>query len=461
MKGMILMVKDMTKGTPWKLILAFFLPTLAGNLFQQFYSMVDTVIVGRFVSVEALAAVGATGFISFLVLGFATGLTNGFSVITAQRFGSGDEDGVRRSVAVCILLSVGFTVVLTALSIATTMPLMRLMNTPENIIEDAALYINIIYLGIGATMYYNMIAGILRALGDSRTPLYFLILSSLLNVGLDLLFILKFHMGVAGAAWATVISQLFSAVCCTVWCARKYPILHLKRENFRVEWLFVCSHLNVGVPMAFQFSVTAVGCLVLQSAINVFGSDVIASFTAAGKVESLVTQPLATMGTTMAVYCGQNLGAGRIDRIRKGLRDAICFSMAFSVLAAAVNFFGGAAITGLFMDEPTREILDYAQQYLNTISVFFPFLGVLFIYRNSLQSMGESFIPLMGGVGEFAARLAAALTLPQLIGYAGICLASPLAWIAAAVPLTVKYLVMLKKGQLEQLYQKTRLPGEG
>ncbi|MDD2955657.1 MAG: MATE family efflux transporter [Oscillospiraceae bacterium] len=454
------MAKDMTKGTPWKLILIFFAPTLAGNLFQQLYSMVDTIIVGRFISVEALAAVGATGFISFLVLGFAIGLTGGFSVITAQRFGSGDEEGVRRSVAVCILLSVIFTVVLTALSTATTMPLLRLLNTPDNIIQDAADYINVIYLGIVATMYYNMIAGILRALGDSKTPLYFLILSSLVNVGLDLVFIINLDMGVAGAAWATVLSQLISAVLCTLWCAKKYPILHLKRENFRVDWQFVCSHLNVGVPMAFQFSVTAVGCLVLQSAINVFGSDVIASFTAAGKVENLVTQPLGTMGTTMAVYCGQNLGAGRIDRIRKGLRDSMIMSMIFSVAGAAINFFWGGAVTGLFMDQPTAQIIGYAQQYLNTIAVFFPFLAVLYIYRNALQSMGESFVPLMGGVGEFLARLAAALILPGLIGYAGICLASPLAWIAAAVPLTAKYLAMLKKGQLQKLYERSRLPGE-
>lgn len=444
MKGECVMVQDMTKGKPWKLILAFSIPLLIGNVFQQLYSMVDTIIVGRFVSVEALAAVGSTGSMSFLILGFVMGITSGFSVITAQRFGARDEDGVRRSVAMSIVLCVAITILLTLLSVFGADPMLRLMNTPDNIFADASIYIKIIYAGLFASVYYNMISSILRALGDSKTPLYFLLVSSLLNVVLDLIFIINFHMGAAGAAVATVISQLVSAVLCTIYTAKRYHMLKLKREDFQFDWVFACSHLNIGLPMAFQFSVTAVGVMVLQSALNVFGSTAIAAYTAASKVEMLVTQPFATLGITMATYCGQNKGADSFERIHAGMNSCVIMCMITCVIASLINFFGGHAFTQLFMSGNDAEVFAYSQEYLNMIAVFYPALGILYIYRNGLQGMGESMVPMLGGVVEFVARLAVCILLPAYLGYTAICIASPAAWVATSVLLVWKYIKVVK-----------------
>lgn len=438
------MVQDMTKGTPWKLIVAFSIPLLIGNIFQQLYSMVDTIIVGRFVSVEALAAVGSTGSMSFLILGFVMGITSGFSVITAQRFGAQDEAGIRRSIATSITLCVMITILLTVVALVSADPLLRLMNTPANIFEDASVYIKLIYLGLFASMYYNMISGILRALGDSRTPLYFLLVSSILNVVLDLVFIINFHMGAAGAAIATVISQLVSAVLCTMYTAKRYQMLKLTREDFRFDWIFACSHLNIGLPMAFQFSVTAVGVMVLQSALNVFGSTAIAAYTAASKVEMLVTQPFATLGITMATYCGQNKGANAFDRIHTGMNSCVMMCMITCVIAGMINVFGGHAFTQLFMSGGDDAVFQYSQQYLNTIALFYPALGVLYIYRNGLQGMGESLVPMLGGVVEFIARLAVCIFLPAVLGYTAVCIASPAAWVATSLLLVWKYVRVVR-----------------
>lgn len=438
------MMMDMTKGSPWKLILYFSLPLLLGNIFQQLYSMVDTIIVGRFVSVEALAAVGSTGAMSFLILGFAMGITSGFSVITAQRFGANDEDGVRHSVAMSILLCIAFTIILTTVAMLGAKPMLEFMNTPQDIMEDALQYILIIYGGLGATMYYNMISGILRALGDSKTPLYFLILSSILNVGLDLVLILGFSMGAAGAAYATVISQLVSALFCTLYTKKHYPLLSLKKQDFHFDWIFMCSHLNLGLPMALQFSVTAVGIMILQGALNVFGSTVIAAYTAASKVEMLVTQPFATLGVTMATYCGQNRGANDWHRIRQGMKSCIWMGVISCILASGINLFLGHGFTSLFLNQDSEVVYEYAQLYLTTIAVFYPALTLLYMLRNGLQGMGESFVPMMGGVAEFFARLLVCLWLPAYLGYFGVCLASPMAWLAADVPLLWKYRKLMK-----------------
>lgn len=443
-KGEFCMVQDMTKGTPWKLILSFSIPLLIGNIFQQLYSMVDTIIVGRFVSVEALAAVGSTGSMSFLILGFVMGITSGFSVITAQRFGANDEAGVRRSVAMSMELCIIATVLLTIIAVLGAKPMLHLMNTPANIFEDASIYITIIYAGLFASVYYNMVSSISRALGDSKTPLYFLLVSSILNVILDLLFIVSFQMGASGAAIATVISQFVSAVLCTIYMAKRYTILKLKKEDFRFDWLFACSHLNIGLPMAFQFSVTAVGIMVLQSALNAFGSTAIAAYTAASKVEMLVTQPFATLGVTMATYCGQNKGANDFQRIHKGMTSCVVMCMVACVIASLINIMGGHAFTQLFMSEADPDVFQYSQQYLTTIAVFYPALGLLYIYRNGLQGMGESLVPMLGGVVEFIARLVVCLWLPSMLGYTAICMASPAAWVATTVLLLWKYVQVVK-----------------
>lgn len=440
----------MTTGNPVKLILFFSIPLLIGNVFQQFYSMVDTIIVGRYVGVQALAAVGVTGSLSFLILGFTFGLTGGFSVIIAQRFGANDEDGLRKSVATSTILSIISTIIITLASMLSAKPVLSLMNTPDDIINDATIYIIIIYAGTCATVFYNMIAGILRSLGDSKTPLYFLILSSILNIILDLFFILNFNMGVRGAAYATVIAQGISGILCLIYALKKYPILRLKKEDWIWDKNFALKHLNVGIPMALQFSITATGVMVLQTALNAFGSTVIAAYTAASKVEQIVTQPGISFGTTMATYCGQNLGAGKYDRIKEGVKKGSIITIMVSIIAAVVLFVFGKSLSTLFISSDQIEALNYSKQYLNTVAIFLPILGMLFIYRNSLQGIGDAFIPMMAGVAELVARVIVAFTFPAFIGYIGICLASPFAWIGATIPMAIKYRILIKRMLIEK-----------
>ena len=429
------MTNDMTTGNPVKLILLFSIPLLIGNIFQQFYSMVDTIIVGRFVGVEALAAVGTTSSMVFLVNGFVMGLTSGFAVLISQKYGAKDEAGVKKAVASSITLSIIATIIVTFISVISAKPLLALMNTPSNIMKDASTYIIILYAGNVAIIFYNMMAAILRALGDSKTPLYFLIVSSVLNIILDLVLIINFKMGVAGAAYATVISQGVSALLCVIYTYKKYKILRLKKEDFKVKKKYYRKHLKVGIPMALQFSITAIGIMTVQSAINIFGSTVIASYAAASKVLQLVMQPATTLGVTMATYCGQNIGAKRYDRIKLGVKKCVQISIITSLISAMVLIFLGK----YFVSNPDAEILSYAQQVLNISAIFFIPLGLIFVYRNALQGIGDSFIPMMAGVYELVARAVVAFTLPKVLEFMGICLADPVAWFAAVIPLAYTY----------------------
>lgn len=438
------MTNDMTKGNPVKLILLFSIPLLIGNVFQQFYSMVDTIIVGRFVGVDALAAVGATGSMVFLVNGFATGLTSGFAVLVSQKFGAKDENGLRKAVASAVTLTVISVIVVTLVSLIGAKPLLKLMNTPENIMGDAHTYIKIIYGGVVATVAYNLIASILRALGDSKTPLYFLIVSSVLNVILDLVFIINFKMGVAGAAYATIISQGVSAILCLIYTYKKFVILRLKKEDFNVKRKYYHKHLKIGIPMALQFSITSIGIMTVQAALNVFGSIVIASYTAASKALQLVMQPAITFGVTMATYCGQNLGAKEYGRIKEGVKECTKISIITSIIAGAVLIFLGKYFVMMFISNPDAEILKYAQQVLDISAIFFIPLGLIFIYRNALQGIGDSFVPMMAGVYELVARAIVAFTLPRYLDFMGICLADPVAWFAAVIPLGITYFRRIK-----------------
>lgn len=447
------MINDMTRGNPVKLILLFSIPLLIGNIFQQFYSMVDTIIVGRFVGVDALAAVGSTGSMVFLVNGFATGLTSGFAVLVSQKFGAKDEKGLRKSVSSAVTLTVISVVIVTLISLICGKPLLKLMNTPDNIMADAYTYIKIIYGGLVTTVAYNLIASILRALGDSKTPLYFLIISSVLNVILDLVFIINFKMGVAGAAYATIISQGVSAILCLIYTYKKFTILRLKKEDFKVKKRYYYKHLKIGIPMALQFSITAIGIMTVQGALNVFGSTVIASYTAASKALQLVMQPAITFGVTMATYCGQNLGAREYGRIKDGVKACTKISIITSIVAGAVLIFLGKYFVMMFITNPDAEILKYAQQVLDISAIFFIPLGLIFIYRNALQGIGDSFIPMMAGAYELIARAIVAFTLPRYLEFWGICLADPVAWFAAAIPLGITYFKriksLLKHGQIK------------
>lgn len=440
--------RDMTVGSPAKHILIFSIPLLLGNLFQQMYSLVDTIIVGQLLGTNALAAVGSTGPMHFLIFGFVSGLTSGFAVITAQKFGAKDYTALKRSAAMNIKLNLISTILFTLFAVFLTKPILHLLNTPQEIFQSAYEYISVVFWGIGAMVLYNTAACLLRAIGDSRSPLYFLIIASILNIILDLLFIIKFNMGVAGAAWATVISQGFSGLISVFYIIKKYSILHLSKEDFQGDIWFAKQHLAIGIPMAAQFSITAVGCMILQGALNIFGSISIAGYTAAQKVEMLVTVSAGTFGVTMANYTGQNLGAKDIKRIKQGTNAGALLCCCFAVVGMIVAMFFHKPLSNLFIDgnSPTSFLcLDAAKTYLFFTAPFYPMLFLIFIYRNVLQSMGHSFMPLMAGVFELLARLIVSYTVPKFIGFAGVCLANAIAWPAAAIPLMITYYIKIKK----------------
>lgn len=436
----------MTSGSPTQLILTFSIPLLIGNLFQQLYSMVDTAIVGRYIGVQALAAVGATGCLSFLIVDFVIGLTAGFAIPISQAFGANDKDRMRHYVAMSIYLSVFISVVMTLLSVACTMPLLKLMRTPADIIDQAYNYIVVIFIGLGAAVFYNMIAGILRALGDSKTPLYFLILSSVINIVLDLVFILKYKTGVEGAAYATVIAQGVSGVLCLAYTIKHHHILHLKKKDFQYNHNSIMRLLHNGLPMALQYSITAIGVMVLQSAVNSLGSMIVAAYTAASKVEQFAMLPFKTLGITMATYAGQNLGAGKIERIQKGIRSSMVMCVICAFLSGALIMLWGPEMLGLFITKgpESAAVIEAAMYYLRLAVIFFIPLGIIFVYRNTLQGMGEGVITMLAGVTELVARCVVALGFTASFGYLAVCLATPAAWVAAAVFLLIVYYVKIK-----------------
>ena len=439
------MTNDLTRGSPAKQILFFTIPLLIGNLFQQFYSMADTMIVGRTIGVEALAAVGATGSISFLIIGFSQGLTSGFAVITAQRFGAGDMDGVRKSVTSGILLGAGITVILTAVSVPLARPVLELMQTPEDILDDAHAYIAVIFAGIGASVMFNLLSNIIRALGDSRTPLLFLAAACVLNIGLDFVLILWCSMGVAGAAVATVFSQLVSGGLCLLYMFRRFPVLRLQRRDWIPERRMLLNESRVGLPMGFQMSIIAIGAMILQIALNRLGSTAIAGFIAAQKIDQLANQPMMSFGITMATYAAQNYGAGNMRRIRAGVRRCILMSVGFSIVCGGALILAAKPMAGLFVGADQPEVLDYVQTYLLLNASLYFLLALLFIFRYTLQGLGKSLVPTIAGVAELLMRTLAALVLANIWGYAGVCLSNPIAWFGALIPLTTAYVLTIRR----------------
>ena len=378
------MEQDMTQGKPLSIILKFTLPLLVGNIFQQFYNMADTIIVGRFVGANALAAVGSTGTVMFLIIGFAQGITAGFTILTSQRYGAKDEKAVRASVANGILLSVLVTILITVVGLSTMKPLLLLMNTPEDIFADAYTYSMLICSGVVACIFYNLFSSLLRAIGNSKVPLFFLVFSACLNVVLDLLLILCFHMGVAGAAIATNISQGVSAVLCLIYIYKNVPVLCPERTQWRLSASDTAYQMRMGIPMALQFSITASGAMVMQAAINLFGSVAVAAFTAASKVQNLVTQGMMSMGQTMASYGGQNYGKGDYHRLEKGVRSALLISVIYSLLAAvAVGLFLRPLLSLFFSgDIDMASLMPWAKTYIYMCAVFYIPLSTIFIFRN-------------------------------------------------------------------------------
>lgn len=441
------METDMTKGNPLPIILKFTLPLLIGNIFQQLYNMVDTIIVGRFVGPNALAAVGSTGTIVFLVIGFSQGMSTGFTVLTSQKFGAGNEEGARRSVANGILLSIFVIIAMTGISLFFLRPLLNLMNTPANIMEDAYTYISIICIGIVASVFYNLFSSFLRAVGNSRIPLVFLIFSACLNVVLDLIFIINFKMGVAGAAWATNLSQGISAVLCLVYIYKKMPVLTPHKHQWKLDKNDTRNQLSVGIPMALQFGITASGTIIMQSAINLFGSTAVAAYTAANKYHSLICQGMMSMGQTMATYAGQNFGKGDIGRIRRGVKMAVGTEVVYSLICSVLLCVSLPFALGLFFtgEVDMSQMLPWAKTYTYLCAAFYIPLSLIFIFRNAMQGCGYGFLPMMGGVVELGARLVTASLAIKLLSYPLSCACDPAAWISAAAFTAVSYRYVMKK----------------
>ena len=441
------MTQAMTKGNPLRLLVSFMVPVLIGNLFQNLYSIVDSMIVGRYLGVNALASVGSVGIVIFGVQGLAIGLTSGFGVVLAQDYGGNREEDLRRHFAAAGFCSVVFACIVTVLLLWGLSGLLRFMNTPLELYGDTKRYTKIIFMGFLGMTAYNFLASTARALGDSRTPLYFLLLSSAMNVILDIIFIRDFHMGVEGAAVATVFSQAASAVLCFIYMFRKYSILRMSGKDIRFSEKDSLDLLRIGLPMALQFFVTSFGGMVLQSALNYLGAAAIAAFSTAQKICQLIQQPGVAVGTARATFVGQNLGAGEGERIREGVRQAIFFTIFLFAVMMLFCFFFGEYAGALFLAEPDEELQKLLRTYFHITTLAYIPLGLIFVYRNALQGLGDGVFPMLGGAFELLGRIAIALFIGTRLGFSGICLADPAAWLAALIPMIPVYYLRLRKLQ--------------
>lgn len=453
---------DLTEGSPFKLIFKFSLPILIGNIFQQLYNMADTIIVGHTVSSDAMSGVGCTSSISFLILGLVWGLTSGFGVRTSQFFGAKDEGGIRRSIAVSFELCIAMTIILTAISVPLTGPLLRAMKTPENYYPYAYWYLITIFLGIGATILYNMAANILRAVGDSRTPLFCLVFAAVLNVILDFVCIVGFKMTHTGAGFATVVSQFISGAVCIAYMFKAYPSLRLKKDDWKFNASMIKGHISVGLPMALQFSITAIGCIFQQTALNGLNDalpGVVTGYTAAVKIDNITFQLFLSIGTACATYAGQNYGARKFGRIRDGVFAAMVFSFVCWIISMVFCLGLGTPITKLFLDGSSgdaamyyNDMIGYSMEYLFYQCILYIFVAVVLVFRNTLQGIGKSAVTTIAGVMELVGRAGASFVLVKHIGYVGVCLSNPLAWIAADIFLLITYYITMKKYGGERTY---------
>lgn len=434
-------VKSMTQGSPVKLLLLFALPLMAGNVFQQLYTVMDTAIVGRALGVQALAALGTVEWMNWMVLGVIQGITQGFSILIAQKFGAEEYGEMRKAVGNACVLAAGCAVVLLLLAQLLTGPAFVIVRAPEEIIPIAGIYLRIIFCGVPVVMTYNMASAVLRALGDSKTPLYAMIAASVTNIALDLLFVLVFGWGVAGAAIATVLAQLLSAVYC-IRIIRRIELLKMSREDFRPE-SEICRRMSVlAAPMAFQNAVIAVGGMIVQIVVNGFGVVFIAGYTATSKLYGMLEVAATSYGYAMTTYAGQNMGAGDKRRISQGIRAGLVISMVTSVIITVMMFVFGRWILGCFIaaDAESGELaLDVAFRFLKIMSAFLPVLYVLHITRSCIQGMGNTVIPMMSGIAEFVMRTGASLVMPMLLGENGILFAEVIAWLGADLILIPGY----------------------
>lgn len=431
--------KDLTTGKPLKLILGFAVPLLLGMLFQQFYSMVDTIIVGKSLGVDQLAGVGSTGAVNFMIIGFCNGVCSGFSIPIAQSFGARDYKRLRKFAVNAACLVVLFSVVMTSLVCILCRQILQWMGTPESIIDYAYQYIFVIFLGIPATYLYNLLSGVIRSLGDSRTPVIFLIISALLNIVFDLIAILGLHMGVAGAAWATVLAQLISGILCLIYMKKQYHILRFEKDELHFDRRMAVTLCSMGIPMGLQYSITAIGSVILQTAVNSLGSSAVAAVTAAGRIANFSCCPFDALGSTMATYAGQNVGAGKLDRVGQGLKSASLVGSGYALLALAVLTLFGQKIALLFVSADETAILGHVGQFLATNAAFYIPLCLVNTVRFCIQGMGYSPLAILAGVCEMVGRILGAVVLVPFLGFTGICFASPIAWVMADLFLIPAY----------------------
>lgn len=434
---------DLTSGNPFWALFKFAVPVIIGNLFQLFYTLADSVIVGKTLGTNALAAVGSTSIIIYFVLCFINGLTGGCGICLGQRCGAKDDAGMRKSIASSAVLSILISLLLTFLCCTFAHQFISIMKIPEDISKESYDYMFIVLLGTSATVFYNMISNILRALGDSKTPLYFLVFSSILNIFLDIIFIIPFNMGVAGAAWATILSQLLSAILSLVVGLKKYQILHIHRQDFYDLKFSLLWHLKTGFQMGFQMSVMCIGQLAMQAVVNALGTAAVAGYTAASKADQVSVLVNNAMMTAISNYVAQNFGAGNKERIRVGVRACLIQTESLNLIMCLGILLLRHPIVEIFLSEPTAEIYHYSDEYLTIVAPFYFLLGVLAVYRTTVQSMGNGHAPFAACIIEFIMRITATLGFSAVLGYFSVCIASPLAWFGACVLLLPCYYKMI------------------
>lgn len=447
-------VKNMTSGSPGKLIILFAIPLMLGNIFQQFYTMVDTMVVGQFVGIQALAALGAADWLVWLVLGLVSGMTQGFSILVSQYYGASEWKKLKKSVAQSYVLTAITALLTLGISQAVVYKVMIFLNTPENVIDMSMMYLRIVFCGIPVIAAYNILAAILRAMGNSRSPLMAMIVAALTNVVLDLLFVAGFHWGVAGAAIATVIAQAVSAAYCLL-ILGKIEVVRLSRQDFHMQSGMTGKLLKLGAPLAFQNVIISIGGLTVQYVVNGFGFLFVAGFTATNKMYGVLELAAISYGYAITTYVGQNLGAGEIKRIRKGVSSGTVMAVITSLVVSVIMVAAGRPILSLFVSgEPdqVRQVLDIAYKYLFIMALFLWTLYLLYVYRSAIQGLGNTVIPLASGIAEFIMRIGVALLLPRLIGEDGIFYAEICAWAGAALLLMISYFVIIRK--------VTEIPGE-
>ena len=440
-------VKDMTSGSPLKLIVTFALPLMVGNIFQQLYTVVDTMVVGKALGVDALAALGATDWLYWMLLGMVQGVTQGFGILMAREFGAKNHEGLRRVVGSSASLSVLAALLFLAVGQLVAKPVLVLLNTPAEILDWSLLYLRIMFLGIPIVMAYNLLATVLRSLGDGQTPLYAMIVAAVSNIALDLLFVPVFRWGVAGAAAATLIAQGISSVYCLL-KIRRIGFLTLNRSHFRLKPGMAGRLLSLGSPMAAQNAIIAIGGMIIQGVVNGYGVAFIGGFTASNKLYGVLEIAATSYGYAMITYVGQNLGAGKIHRIRRGMVRAVAVALVTSLLIALVMLCFGRAIVGSFISGTPAEVLEATEigwRYLSVMSICLPVLYILHVTRSAVQGMGDTVLPMVSGIAEFVMRTGGVLILPGLLGEDGIFIAEVLAWLGADLILVPSYFITLKR----------------